>query len=164
MEDHWKRSIILFDNLGYWFLPSDMLRVAIMNIRTRTVVSRYSQTRGIAPSSLNPGLLIYIPSGEGFEQIQYRGQRIPEFSNGQPQGPPLQSLRLFCLSVIFPSSFHLLVRSFPRFPVSIFPSPHPSVISVFPSCLHRLLVLSFHRFIFSVSPSYLSLGPKNDIR
>jgi len=50
--------------------------IAFLSMLPRTALFSSFPTRGIAPSSLNPGLLTFNPSGVGFAKVHHRGQEI----------------------------------------------------------------------------------------
>jgi len=62
----------------YLLLPSETISLYFFNIFSRTIVFWLSSTRGIAPSSLNPGLLTFNPCGVGFDGDQHCGLEIQD--------------------------------------------------------------------------------------
>ena len=75
--------------------------MSIFNIPTRTEVISYSLTRGIAPSSLNPGLLTFNPCGVKPQFSSYRTYfepSTPSIGSGTVEsgaGFPLLLYKLF---------------------------------------------------------------------
>jgi len=120
-RSHLRRSLIFtFSHFPIsTFAPSVRSRpIALLKILARTVFNQHSQTRGVAPSSLYPGLPIFFPFGEGFEPVHHRGQRRPGFRPPVPKSPS---------PPVFPLRFPLPSPESPHFHITTFA---PSITGV----------------------------------
>ncbi len=81
---------------------------AILKIPPRTVNSRHSVTRGVAPSSLYPGLFIFNP-------FRVKKAIVPSLHHFPV---PVSLFQLFTLNFPLPVIYHLLIPSSPCLSVS----------------------------------------------